>query len=184
MNRFFSALTVPCVSALILFTLLLSAPTSAVAQDGQVKVQENLNFVLRDAKGGDVNFKDLLGKGPVIVTFWALWCEPCKQEMKAFKGIIEKFKNQGVSLVAINTDKVKSLAKVRAYVTTQEIDFPVLLDPDGRIASDVFAMESLPYSLILNPDGTVYKRHVGYTSGDEVKTQQAITELLEKLNKK
>jgi peroxiredoxin len=149
-----------------------------------IKIAENMNFVLRDAKGEDVNFKSLLGKGPVLLNFWALWCEPCKQEMKAFKALTEKLKAQGVTMVAINTDKVKSVAKVRAYVTTQELDFPVLLDPDGGIARDLFAMESLPYSLILNPDGTVYKRHVGYTAGDEVKTEEALTELIEKLKSK
>lgn len=150
----------------------------------QVKVADNMNFVLRDAMGEDVNFKNLLGKGPVLLNFWALWCEPCKQEMKAFKGIAEKLKAQGVTMVAINTDKVKSVAKVRAYVSTQELGIPVLLDPDGSVARDIFAMESLPYSLILNPDGTVYKRHVGYTAGDEVKTEEALTELIEKLKAK
>jgi peroxiredoxin len=180
--------------ALFAFALLLSGST-AIAQTNQsaaadatpakaVKIAENMNFVLRDALGEDVNFKNLLGKGPVLLNFWALWCEPCKQEMKAFKGLIDKFKEKGVTMVAINTDKVKSVAKVRAYVTTQELDFPVLLDPDGGIARDIFAMESLPYSLILNPDGTVYKRHVGYTAGDEVKTEEAINELLEKLKNK
>ncbi len=147
----------------------------------QYKVAENMNFVLRDALGEDVNFKDLLGKGPVLLNFWALWCEPCKQEMKAFKAVTDRLKEQGVTMVAINTDKVKSVAKVRAYVTTQELNFPVLLDPDGGIARDIFAMESLPYSLILHPDGTVYKRHVGYTAGDEVKTEAALMELVGKL---
>jgi peroxiredoxin len=184
---------------LVLAVALLISASSAFAQatnseskpDGnpetpakQVKIAENMNFVLRDALGEDVNFKNLLGKGPVLLNFWALWCEPCKQEMKAFKAIAEKLKDQGVTMVAINTDKVKSVAKVRAYVTTQELGFPVLLDPDGGIARDIFAMESLPYSLILNPDGTVYKRHVGYTAGDEVKTEEALTELIEKLKSK
>lgn len=169
--------------------LFFSVTSTAFAQDAKTeekpaKIAENMNFVLRDAKGEDVNFRDLLGKGPVLLTFWALWCEPCKQEMKAYKGVIEKFKDQGVSMIAINTDKVKSVAKVRAYVTTQGLDFPVLLDPDGGIARDIFAMESLPYSLILAPDGTVYKRSVGYSAGDEVKTEETLNELLAKLKSK
>ena len=171
---------------LLILAFVLSISSVASAQDANtdakpVSIAKNMDFVLRDAKGEDVNFKNLLGKGPVLLNFWALWCEPCKQEMKAFKAVIDKFKDQGVTMVAINTDKVKSVAKVRAYVTTQELDFPVLLDPDGGIARDLFAMESLPYSLILNPDGTVYKRHVGYTAGDEVKTEEALNELLAKL---
>lgn len=175
--------------AAIVVGLLLISATGVPAQDATpakkpIKISESLNFVLRDATGEDVNFKNLLGKGPVLLTFWALWCEPCKLEMKAFKTIIEKFKEDGVSMVAINTDKVKSIAKVRAYVKTQELNFPVLLDPDGSIARDVFSMESLPYSLILSPDGTVYKKHVGFTAGDEVKTESALAELVAKLKAK
>src|SRR5439155_12834628 len=97
---------------------------SLFAQDtskkAPVKVLDRMNFTAQDAKGEDVNFKDFLGKGPLIINFWALWCEPCKQEMKAFKAMNEKLKAEGVSVVAINTDQVKSLAKVRAYITTQE----------------------------------------------------------------
>src|SRR6185436_7173038 len=101
---------------------------------------------VRDAKGEEVNFKDFLGKGPVLLNFWALWCEPCKQEMKAFNVLADKFKEKGVTLVAINTDNVRSLAKVGAYVKTQQLKFPVLTDPDGSIARDVFSLESLPFS--------------------------------------
>src|SRR6478672_1378647 len=102
-----------------------------------VHVLDNLKFNVKTVMGDEINFQDLLGKGPLIVNFWALWCEPCKQEMKAFKAISERFKAEGVTMVAINTDQVRSVAKVRAYITTQGIDIPVLLDPDGDIARDI-----------------------------------------------
>jgi peroxiredoxin len=165
--------------------LFYSAPSVAQqASTDSVQIVDNLKFNVRTVKGEDVNFKDFLGKGPLLVNFWALWCEPCKQEMKAFKALTEKFKAEGVSMVAINTDQVRSIAKVRAYVATQNLDFPVLTDPDGNIGRDIFAMESLPYSLILMPDGTVYRKHIGYTAGDEKTTEREVMELVEKLKKK
>jgi peroxiredoxin len=161
-------------------------PFSAFAQNStkvdSVKIDDKLTFTLTDVKGNDVKFSDYLGKGPLLVNFWALWCEPCKQEMKAFKALVDQFKTQGVSMVAINTDQVRSLAKVRAYAATQKLDFPVLTDPDGSAARDIFSMESLPYSLILMPDGTVYRKHIGYTAGDEKTTEKELTELVEKLS--
>jgi len=172
----------------LFFAVLTFVPLVANAQNSvktdTVKIQEKLNFTLTDVKGNDVKFSDYLGRGPLLVNFWALWCEPCKQEMKAFKALTDKFKSQGVAMVAINTDQVRSLAKVRAYVTTQKIDFPILTDPDGSVARDIFSMESLPYSLILMPDGTVYKRHIGYTAGDEQTTEKEITELVDQLSHK
>ncbi|HEY3875752.1 MAG TPA: TlpA disulfide reductase family protein [Candidatus Kapabacteria bacterium] len=168
---------------LSVFLVLPVAGFALSAKDSTVHILDNLKFTVKTVKGDEVSFKDFLGKGPLLVNFWALWCEPCKQEMKAFKVLSDKFKAEGVSMVAVNTDQVRSVAKVRAWVTTQRLDFPVLLDPDGDIARDIFSMESLPYSLILMPDGTVYKKHIGYTAGDEKETEKEIVELIDKLKK-
>ncbi len=175
-----------------LFSVFLLAPSYAFSQTAQtpppkvdsVHVLDNLKFTVKTVKGEEVNFQDFLGKGPLLVNFWALWCEPCKQEMKAFKALTEKFKAEGVTMVAVNTDQVRSVAKVRAYVATQGIDFPILLDPDGDIARDIFSMESLPYSLILMPDGTVYRKHIGYTAGDEKETEKELLDLIALLKSK
>jgi peroxiredoxin len=174
------------IKRLGLATLILAATCSlSQAQSADsVHIQDNLKFAVKTVNGEEVNFKDYLGKGPVLIDFWALWCEPCKQEMKAFKTIQEKFKAEGVNLIGINTDQVRNVAKVRAYVTTQGLQFPMLVDPDGDIARDIFAMESLPYSLILMPDGSIYRKHIGYTAGDEKMIEQEVMELIEKLKKK
>src|SRR5690349_13595045 len=115
------------------------------ASPDSVKVIQSMVFPVTDVNGDEKSFKDFLGKGPLLVNFWALWCEPCKQEMKAFIALSEKLKDKGVSMVSINTDKVKSIAKVRAWVKSQGITQPMLVDPDGGIATNQFSMESLPY---------------------------------------
>jgi hypothetical protein len=45
-------------------------------------------------------------------------------------------------------------------------------------------MESLPYSLLLKPDGSVYKKHIGFTAGDEVAIEKELDELLNELSEK
>lgn len=168
---------------LLIFALFLPALATAHPVADSVQILDNMKFNVKTVKGDEVSFASFLGKGPLLVNFWALWCEPCKQEMKAFKVLSDKLQAEGVTMVAVNTDQVRSLAKVKAYVNTQRLDFPVLLDPDGDIARDVFSMESLPYSLILMPDGTVYKKHIGYTAGDEQETEKELLDLIAKLKK-
>jgi peroxiredoxin len=168
----------------LLFLFCFSISSKVFAHADSVKVIESMNFEVTDVNGDETSFKSFLGKGPLLVNFWALWCEPCKQEMKAFMAITEKLKEKGVSMVSINTDKVKSIAKVRAWVKTQGITQPMLVDPDGNIAQNQFSMESLPYSLLLKPNGTVYKKHIGFTAGDEAAIEKELDELLEELSEK
>src|SRR5205807_2058223 len=88
----------------VFFILFLSS--KIFASPDSVKVVESMNFAVTDVNGDETNFKNFLGHGPLLVNFWALWCEPCKQEMKAFIGLADKLKEKGVSMVSINTDKV------------------------------------------------------------------------------
>jgi peroxiredoxin len=172
-------------SVALLAALFLLVGSRSFAQSGDsTKVLDNLKFNVKTVKGEETSFANYLGKGPVLVNFWALWCEPCKQELKAFRNIAEKLKSEGVGMVSINTDQVRSIAKVRAYVATQNLDIPMLVDPDGDVARDIFSMESLPYSLILNPDGSVYRKHTGYNAGDEKKIESEVIELVAKLKEK
>ncbi len=165
----------------LLFSVVFLAGKVFGAADS-VKIVESMNFSVTDVNGDETNFKNFLGKGPLLVNFWALWCEPCKQEMKAFMALSEKLKEKGVSMVSINEDMIKSSAKVRAWVKSQGITQPMLVDPDGNISRDRFSMESLPYSLLLRPDGTVYKKHIGFTAGDEVAIEKELDDLVSELS--
>ncbi len=169
---------------LFIALLLVIGTKVAFADTDSLKIAENLKFTVQNVDGDETKFSSYLGKGPLLVNFWALWCEPCKQEMKAFIALSEKLKEKGVSMVSINTDQVRSLSKVRAYVKTQGVKYPVLTDPDGSIARDQFSMESLPYSLILRPDGTVFKKHIGFTAGDEAGIEKELDELIQQLEAK
>jgi peroxiredoxin len=164
--------------AAFLFLCVLISTTRIFAHADSTKVIESMNFRVTDVNGDETNFKNFLGKGPLLVNFWALWCEPCKQEMKAFMTLSEKLKEKGVSMVSINEDMVKSSAKVRAWVKSQGITQPMLVDPDGNISRDHFSMESLPYSLLLRSDGSVYKKHIGFTAGDEVAIEKELDDLI------
>ena len=165
------------------FLLIFIAAKNLRASADSVAVDAGLNFSVQDIDGNEQSFASYLGKGPVLITFWAMWCDP-KHELRVFKTLVEKFKDRGVTMIAINADKVKSLAKVRSFVKTQGIDVPVLIDPDGSIAQERFALETIPFSLILNPNGSVYKKHQGFCTGNESIVEKDIEELLQILKGK
>ena len=52
--------------------------------------QEKINFSVTTVDNKQVELSELYSKGPLLVSFWALWCEPCKVEMKVLKGHLQK----------------------------------------------------------------------------------------------
>src|SRR5687768_864463 len=58
-------------------------------------------FELSSLHGNIINLSMLRGK-PVVVNFWATWCEPCKVEMPALEAVYNAYKDQGLHMLAVN----------------------------------------------------------------------------------
>jgi peroxiredoxin len=135
------------------------------------------DITLQTTDGNSVSLRSYLGKGPVQFSFWALWCEPCKQELKVMSGVYDSLSKAGYTLVAICEDNQKSVAKVRSFVAAKGWNFPVLLDPDGNALRQLNG-QTIPFALIADKDGKIHSTHVGYMAGDEVPVKKEIQDLL------
>ena len=100
------------LTALILF-LSLSIKSFSQSSD----------FDLQDTDGNSVKLSSLLAKGPVMLQFWATWCVPCKEEMKALNTLWTKYKDSGFVYVAVSIDDNKSTAKVKPFVESKGYQF-------------------------------------------------------------
>jgi thiol-disulfide isomerase/thioredoxin len=123
--------------------------------------------------GSTSSLSEYLKKGPVYVTFWALWCVPCLQELRALKGVAERNANEAFTVLAVNQDTPKSLAKVKAYVSSQGYAFPVILDPNAQLLQ-AFNGQGLPFSVLLGKNGKVIHTRTGYLPGDEKEIEEDI----------
>jgi cytochrome c biogenesis protein CcmG/thiol:disulfide interchange protein DsbE len=139
--------------------------------------QDKTDFSIRTTNNNEIKLSELYNKGPVLVNFWALWCEPCKAEMKVLKNLYKKYQDKGFTILGINQDSPKSVSKVRAYISSQKINFPTALDPNNQYLQK-FNGQSIPYSLLINKNGEIVYKSVGYLPGDEVKLENQIQKLL------
>ena len=117
------------------------------------------DFVAHDPDGISIALRNYRGR-PVIINFWATWCAPCRQEMRALQAVYEAHKAAGLVVLAVSQDQPDMREAVWAYCATVGITFAPLLDPDGRVATH-YNVFLLPSTVFIHPSGTVAAVHIG-----------------------
>ncbi|MFH1010623.1 MAG: TlpA disulfide reductase family protein [bacterium] len=133
------------------------------------------DWTLKDLDGGRFTLSENLGKGPILVLFWATWCRPCKQEMKDYRTILKSYQEKGVRILAISEDNSKTQSQVKPFMKGNGYDFTVLLDPTGEVLKGYDGI-SIPYTLVLDSSGKVQKVYRG-----KIRDIDELSALLEKL---
>ena len=136
------------------------------------------NFSLEDIEGNIVELNTMVGRGPILITFWATWCKPCLEEMVEYNKIYEEFAQKGFVLLAISTDNERSVAKVKPFVRSRNYSFPILLDINSDVARKYYAQVD-PYSVLIDKKGNVVYTHFGYARGDEQIVRRKIEEMVQ-----
>jgi len=153
---------------------------SAIAQNEEdITGRKAPNFKLVNLDGKYVELNSITANGPILLSFWATWCKPCLEEMVEYNKIYEQYKDKGFILLAVSTDTEKSVAKVKPYIKSKGYNFPVLLDTNSEVARKFYAQQ-MPYTVLIDKNGSIVYSHLGYMKGDEQKVEKLISELLEK----
>jgi cytochrome c biogenesis protein CcmG/thiol:disulfide interchange protein DsbE len=160
------------------FELPTVFPTIVVTRRGQVHLGASgpLLARARDAarpaapafdwpalSGGRVTQADLPGH-VTIVNAWASWCAPCRDEMPALVALWKSLADSGLALLAVNEDVRPDDA--RAWLAENDLDPPVAL-ARGK-ARNVFGYPGLPYTMLVDREGRVVRRWIGYLGPEQI----------------
>ena len=105
---------------------------------------------------------DLAGK-VVAIRFWADWCPYCRNEMAALNPLYADLKAQGMEMLAVNVAQGRD--RIEPFVADLKIVYPVLFDPDGRIARS-YGVSALPVTWFVDREGRLRGKIVGESTPD------------------
>lgn len=107
-----------------------------------------------------LDLAQLKGK-PVVVHYWATWCEPCKQDMKLLLDLQARYQKAGLTIVGVNVDADRRDA-VR-YVNESRIPWFQMHEPgglDGSPLANALGVQTLPTMLLIDANGKVVQNNV------------------------
>ena len=108
-------------------------------------------LALSSARGTLVERRDYRGK-VTLVNFWATWCPPCVEEIPSLNHLRELMRGWPFELISVNY--AEDRARVEEFLRRVEVEFPVLLDKDGRVAA-AWKVLAFPSTFVIGPDGRI-----------------------------
>jgi len=106
---------------------------------------------------------------PTIISFWATWCKPCKEELNNIADEYDDWMDEtGVKLVAISIDDQRSATRVKPYVNSVGWDYQILLDKNSDFKR-AMGVQNVPHTFLLDGKGNIVYQHNSYSPGDEDK---------------
>jgi peroxiredoxin len=147
----------------------LAFPAAAVTLQDQAP-----DFTLKSLEGSNLRLEEYRGQ-VVLINFWASWCGPCRQEMPLLDRLHQRYMDTGFAVLGVNVEGEE--APARGLIDRIPVTFPVLID-EGQLVSELYKLEAMPSTVVVDRDGVVRYIHRGYKPGDEAKYVEVVKELI------
>lgn len=114
----------------------------------------------RTLDGKELSTADFRGK-VLVVNVWGSWCAPCRAEAKNLQRVAEKYADQGVQFVGINTRDTSTTAALN-FEKEFGVTYPSLYDPTGkqmlRFGKGTLNPQLIPSTLVIDREGRIAAR--------------------------
>ena len=164
------------VSATITIT---SSPSPSIPSFGIQKFNEKREappFSLNALNGSQVSLSDFKGK-PLLLLFWATWCDACKEEILLLEKFSQGRKDQ-LTIVLITIDGQRK-KRAQQFISENKITFPVLLLLKEKVMDSYGAIGWYPQIFLIDREGMLIGKIIGQRDWSSPEAWSAIKELLD-----
>ena len=134
------------------------------------------DWTLADARTGqNVRLHDEKGRRPVVFSFWATWCGPCRQELPHVQRVFERYKGR-VAFYGVNSSD--GTQAMTAFAAQQGWTFPLLADPQS-VAATRYGADTIPLLVVVDINGSIRAVSNGYAPDEDL--EGGLARLLDKL---
>ena len=114
----------------------------------------------------------------VYLDFWASWCGPCRKSFPWLNSIQKKYEDKGLVVIGINLDSDFNNAK--DFLKSVPAEFTLFSDPEA-VWADQYKLIGMPSSFVIDGNGQVRHRHVGFKKSNISAYEESIVSLLSEL---
>jgi thiol-disulfide isomerase/thioredoxin len=155
---------------------LLLAPAAAVGQESGIMLgTEAPAAAVTTLDGKPANLSQHIGKGPVVMEFWATWCPVCKELEPAMAALTTKYSDK-VTFVNVSVSVNQSPALAQRYVNAHKMGGVQYYDTKGD-ATGNYDVPATSYVVVIDKAGKVVYTGVGGDQGPKI--EAAIKKLIQ-----
>jgi peroxiredoxin len=160
-------------SLVSLAAVIASVPRLTLAQETGIAVGQTAPAaVVETPEGAKVDLGKYVGKTPVVLQFWAVWCSNCKALEPAMRAAQTKY-GKSVHFVGVAVGVNQSAELARRYATKHQLPFEVLYDKTGD-AADKYDVPATSYIVVVNRAGKVVYTGVGADQNIDAAVRKAL----------
>ncbi|MEJ2368759.1 MAG: TlpA disulfide reductase family protein [Acidobacteriota bacterium] len=159
MKKFSSLKSTSVLVAMVLGGLILTMGALNVfsADSGATVGQKAPAFDLPNLNGGSTLSLAQFKGEPVVVTFWATWCPPCRHEVPALKKIYKEYSSRGVKFISVTLQYKQTKNDVTQFQKQHALPYPVLWDANNKVTY-AYGVSAIPANFVIGPDGKIKYR--------------------------
>ncbi len=139
--------------------LASTAPLQAQGDAGIAVGSRAPVLSVNDLDGKAVDLGQWIGKKPVLIEFWATWCNNCEELLPRFKEAHTKYSAR-VEFLGVNVTVNQSPERVRRYAAEHGVPFRILYDDKGT-STRAYMAPATSYVVIIDAAGKVVYTGVG-----------------------